>query len=117
MEGGEGRVVTSVQDEIAKCVESHFGPAEGEMFLHAAGREDIDVRMLGRGRPFIFEFMNPKKALSCKNNIESLKITSPYVSCVDLKIVDKAFFDHLKEIEQSKAKSYAAVVYSKQPFT
>lgn len=26
----------------------------------AAGREDIDVRMLGRGRPFILELFNPR---------------------------------------------------------
>jgi tRNA U54 and U55 pseudouridine synthase Pus10 len=44
-------------------------------------------------------------------------VKSKFVSCTDLKIVDKVFFDHLKEIESSKAKSYAAVVCSKEPFT
>ncbi len=29
--------------------------------IHAAGREDIDVRVLGRGRPFIIEILNPIK--------------------------------------------------------
>jgi len=29
--------------------------------FHGAGREDIDVRMLGRGRPFVMEFINPKE--------------------------------------------------------
>lgn len=29
--------------------------------FHGAGREDIDVRMLGRGRPFVLEFINPKE--------------------------------------------------------
>lgn len=28
--------------------------------FHGAGREDINVRMLGRGRPFVIEFINPK---------------------------------------------------------
>ena len=28
--------------------------------FHGAGREDIDVRMLGRGRPFILELVDPK---------------------------------------------------------
>ncbi len=28
--------------------------------FHGAGREDIDVRMLGDGRPFVVEFKNPK---------------------------------------------------------
>lgn len=29
--------------------------------FHGAGREDIDVRMLGNGRPFVVEFQNPKE--------------------------------------------------------
>ncbi len=29
--------------------------------FHGAGREDIDVRMLGRGRPFVIEFIHPKE--------------------------------------------------------
>jgi tRNA pseudouridine synthase 10 len=33
--------------------------AEGSKF-HGAGREDIDVKMLGEGRPFILELRNPK---------------------------------------------------------
>ena len=36
-----------------------------QAYLHAAGREDIDVRMLGQGRPFVIEFVNPKKTMSC----------------------------------------------------
>jgi tRNA pseudouridine synthase 10 len=28
--------------------------------FHGAGREDIDVRMLGDGRPFVLEMVNPK---------------------------------------------------------
>lgn len=28
--------------------------------FHGAGREDIDVRMLGNGRPFVLELINPK---------------------------------------------------------
>jgi len=29
--------------------------------FHGAGREDIDVRMLGKGRPFVLEIKEPKK--------------------------------------------------------
>ncbi|MDR1993518.1 MAG: tRNA pseudouridine(54/55) synthase Pus10 [Nitrososphaerota archaeon] len=32
-----------------------------ESFFHASGREDIDVRMLGTGRPFIVEISKPKR--------------------------------------------------------
>jgi tRNA pseudouridine synthase 10 len=86
-------------------------PAENEFYLHAAGREDIDVRMLGTGRPFIFEFVNPRRAISCHKVIETLKVESEFVRAPDLKIVDMNFFDHLKEVESQKAKRYAAVVW------
>ena len=32
-----------------------------DAFLHASGREDIDARMLGSGRPFVIEVSKPKK--------------------------------------------------------
>lgn len=34
--------------------------AEGEPVLHGAGREDLDVRTLGRGRPFVVELASPR---------------------------------------------------------
>ncbi|TFF87332.1 MAG: tRNA pseudouridine(54/55) synthase Pus10, partial [Promethearchaeota archaeon] len=50
---------TSVEELI--CQEFVIASqAEGSKF-HGAGREDIDVRMLGSGRPFILELINPKK--------------------------------------------------------
>lgn len=27
----------------------------------SSGREDVDVRMLGKGRPFVCEFINPRR--------------------------------------------------------
>ncbi|MGP6207049.1 tRNA pseudouridine(54/55) synthase Pus10 [Cuniculiplasma sp. SKW3] len=53
--------------EIKDTVESIMGNVAMEMaggtnyFLHGAGREDVDVRMLGNGREFILEIANPKK--------------------------------------------------------
>jgi tRNA U54 and U55 pseudouridine synthase Pus10 len=41
-------------------------------------------------------------------------ITSEVVYVHDLKLVDKQFFDELKEIENSKAKSYCCVVWVKR---
>ena len=90
-------------------------------YLHAAGREDIDVRMLGKGRPFIIEFANPKKSISCQESIkdEILQkvMNTDLVYCHDFKIVTKEFFDSLKEIETSKAKSYSCVVWVKRRIT
>lgn len=35
-------------------------PSEGLKFS-SSGREDVDVRCLGSGRPFVLEYLNPKK--------------------------------------------------------
>ena len=58
--GGTGRQYeTSVEELIA---EPFMELLEGEEHaLHGAGREDIDARMLGRGRPFVLEVRKPKK--------------------------------------------------------
>ena len=47
----------SVEDYIATPAVNATGAAD-ESF-HGAGREDIDVRMLGTGRPFILELIKP----------------------------------------------------------
>lgn len=75
--------------------------------------------MLGRGRPFIMEFMNPKKTLSCAEHLENVSkiINSDVVFCHSFKIVTKKFFDELKDIENSKAKAYCSVVWVKKRVT
>jgi tRNA pseudouridine synthase 10 len=45
--------------------------SEGEdIALHGAGREDIDARMLGRGRPFVIEVKKPRKRFIELRNLE-----------------------------------------------
>jgi tRNA pseudouridine synthase 10 len=51
----------SVQEIIGKPV---LDATKGtEVAFHASGREDIDARMLGSGRPFVIEVAKPKKRL------------------------------------------------------
>jgi tRNA pseudouridine synthase 10 len=51
----------------ADSVEELIGRTAAEVFLaadavlHGAGREDIDARMLGAGRPFVMELVAPRK--------------------------------------------------------
>ena len=94
-----------------------FKPADDIAYLHAAGREDIDVRMLGTGRPFIFEVMDPKRAISSGKQMKDLKVDSQLVKCSNFTIVDNSFFDSLKEIEGSKAKRYCSIAYFKDGVT
>jgi tRNA pseudouridine(54/55) synthase len=50
---------SSVQGLIGNPLLEIFG--SGEHAFHGMGREDIDVRCLGRGRPFVIELKNPMK--------------------------------------------------------
>jgi tRNA pseudouridine synthase 10 len=48
----------SVQELVAWVAGKAFGTRRNK--FHGAGREDVDVRMLGRGRPFVLELIGPK---------------------------------------------------------
>ena len=48
----------SVQELIGRRMLPAFGARTGR--FHGAGREDIDVLMLGRGRPFVFEVIGAR---------------------------------------------------------
>ena len=48
----------SVQELIGWVVGAFFKTRKNK--FHGAGREDVDVRMLGHGRPFVMELLNPK---------------------------------------------------------
>ena len=49
-----------------------------DAFLHAAGREDVDVMTYGSGRPFVIEIRNPKKRnLDLKEIDEKIKSSFP----------------------------------------
>ncbi|MCP3915589.1 MAG: hypothetical protein GY711_08550 [bacterium] len=48
----------SVQELIGWVLGKAFGTRKHK--FHGSGREDVDVRMLGRGRPFVMELIGPK---------------------------------------------------------
>jgi tRNA pseudouridine synthase 10 len=58
--GGTGKMYPeSVEELVSK---PFLEAAEGEKTaFHASGREDIDARMLGNGRPFVVEVSKPKR--------------------------------------------------------
>lgn len=57
----EKRGVSSVQEELQVVLLRAYG-ARASVF-HGCGREDIDVRMLGSGRPFVLELQEPTTLL------------------------------------------------------
>ena len=60
----------SIEELVAQPFLEQTG-GKDESF-HGCGREDIDVRMLGNGRPFVLEIKNPKYRLLELSKIEDL---------------------------------------------
>jgi tRNA pseudouridine synthase 10 len=57
--GGFGKLTRdSVQELVGWVLGAAFKTRKHR--FHGAGREDVDVRMLGDGRPFVVELVNPK---------------------------------------------------------
>ena len=63
------------------------------MKFSSSGREDVDVRCLGRGRPFVVEFLNPRKTdvsvqeiLKCQQKVNE---GTNLISIRDLQLVSK----------------------------
>jgi tRNA pseudouridine synthase 10 len=68
--GGTGKMYPESVEELAS--KPLLEAAEGEKTsFHASGREDIDARMLGNGRPFVIEVSKPKKRFLDLNTIEA----------------------------------------------
>ena len=56
---GRGRIHDdSVQELVGRRLLPAYRARHGK--FHGAGREDVDVRMLGRGRPFVYEIVGPR---------------------------------------------------------
>ena len=68
--GGTGKMYPESVEELAS--KPLLEAAEGEKTsFHASGREDIDARMLGSGRPFVIEVSKPKKRFLDLKKVEA----------------------------------------------
>ncbi|MEM3740517.1 MAG: tRNA pseudouridine(54/55) synthase Pus10 [Candidatus Korarchaeum sp.] len=67
--GWRGKVAQGSVEGIVGEVMREFFLAD-DYVLHGAGREDVDARMLGSGRPFVMEIINPKRRLVDLSELE-----------------------------------------------
>ncbi|XP_034998422.1 putative tRNA pseudouridine synthase Pus10 isoform X2 [Hippoglossus stenolepis] len=114
---GERRMESSVEELIAASVLSSFR-AEGFNFS-SSGREDVDVRTLGNGRPFAMELLNPHRTRLSRAEMKQLQETinesSDKIRVRDLQIVSRDAMSRMKEGEEEKTKSYTALVWTRKP--
>lgn len=108
----ERRLESSVEEIISEPIKKH---ALVDSFrFSSSGREDIDVRMLGRGRPFAIELVNPKKTKfshEILREIENDINNDTQISVKHLQIVSKDELKELKSGEELKIKVYKALCY------
>ena len=91
----------------------------GEVLFHGAGREDLDVRCLEDGRPFIIEAKLPKNRsidlLGLENDINAEFGDQIHVS--DFAFSSKAEVIKIKGDSQFSKKKYCALVYLNEPIS
>ncbi|XP_062865428.1 putative tRNA pseudouridine synthase Pus10 [Trichomycterus rosablanca] len=116
---GERRMEGSVEELIAAPLLSSFR-ADGFNFS-SSGREDVDVRTLGNGRPFALELLNPHRAAFNRAEIKQLQDTintsTDKIRVRDLQVVTREATSRMKEGEEEKTKSYSALIWTKTPIT
>ena len=104
---------TSVEEIVAAPVLAATG-GDGSRF-HGMGREDIDARMLGRGRPFVLEILRPRRRTVDLGSVaaELAKEAKGRVEVDGLAPCDAAEVVRVKELAPSK--SYRVVVLGEAP--
>uniref|UniRef100_A0A665TNH3 tRNA pseudouridine(55) synthase n=1 Tax=Echeneis naucrates TaxID=173247 RepID=A0A665TNH3_ECHNA len=114
---GERRMESSVEELIAAPILSAFR-ANGFNFS-SSGREDVDVRTLGNGRPFAMEILNPHKSrfnrAEMKQLQETINKSSDKIRVRDLQVVSREAMSRMKEGEEEKTKSYTALIWTQKP--
>jgi len=72
--------------------------------LHGAGREDIDARMLGSGRPFVLEAVGPRRRsidlASLREEINARAVDRVEVS--PLRVASRSTVGRIKEVDATK---------------
>ena len=84
----------SVEEEIGLVAKDL---SDGKnFFLHGAGREDVDVRMLGNGREFVMEITDPKRRSIDLKALQARVNSSGTVEISDLAFADKSAVSRVK---------------------
>ncbi|KAL1922884.1 uncharacterized protein VTP21DRAFT_9260 [Calcarisporiella thermophila] len=115
--------VRLTETSVSEIIGDHLKEAyrADEYKFVSAGREDANVRMLGSGRPFYMEIINPRQ-IRQQENTASLadKINAAHPDLVgvrDFTRIGASDVTEMKEGEENKSKTYSALVWSSHPVT
>ncbi|RDD53963.1 MAG: tRNA pseudouridine(54/55) synthase Pus10 [Candidatus Korarchaeota archaeon NZ13-K] len=109
--GWRGKVAQGSVEGIVGEVMREFFLAD-DYVLHGAGREDVDAKMLGSGRPFVMELINPRRRHVDLSELEREinERASGAVEVSDLRFSDRDEVRALKESSSATRKLYRALV-------
>uniref|UniRef100_A0A0A9XA35 tRNA pseudouridine(55) synthase n=1 Tax=Lygus hesperus TaxID=30085 RepID=A0A0A9XA35_LYGHE len=111
---GERKMESSVEELISGPIVALLRGTSSK--FASSGREDVDVRSLGRGRPFNVEVLMPKVAALQFDQLRALEkeITEKSegkLKVRDLQIVARESLVTLKQGEEEKTKEYTALCF------
>lgn len=108
---GKKLMESSIQELICQHLEPFFHIQNSK--FSSSGREDVDVRTLGKGRPFAVELINPRRTQCVQKEINALQQlindNTKDIAISDLQLVSKDQLLILKQGEEEKTKNYAAI--------
>lgn len=106
------------QESVQEIIEKPFLEATGgvKASFHASGREDIDARMLGRGRPFVIEITKPKKRFLDLERVKKEVNASGKgkVQVSRMKMADKLVVQRLKKGESTQKEYRVLIEFEKR---
>ncbi|WP_324735637.1 tRNA pseudouridine(54/55) synthase Pus10 [Thermococcus sp. SY098] len=106
----------SFRESVASIICKPFAKVtKGKCIFHGAGREDVDVRMLGNGRPFIVEIKNPIRRKIDLRAIAQEINQSKKVEVLELKFINRT--DMGRILTSNHKKEYEALVYVEEGIT
>ncbi|XP_069464132.1 tRNA pseudouridine synthase Pus10 isoform X2 [Ambystoma mexicanum] len=113
---GERKMDSSVEELILEPLMAVF---KADSFnFSSSGREDVDVRTLGKGRPFAVELVNPRKVKFTTKDIKEIQQeinhSSDKIKVRDLQVVTRDAVGHMKEGEEEKTKCYSALIWTEK---
>uniref|UniRef100_A0A1A9UPZ7 tRNA pseudouridine(55) synthase n=1 Tax=Glossina austeni TaxID=7395 RepID=A0A1A9UPZ7_GLOAU len=110
----------SIEEIIIRNVTPLLCNDQSKVIFMSSGREDVDVRCLGKGRPFVLEISNAfttKLSTAEAYRIECDIDKSRKISVRHLQIVKREELVHIKSGEEKKRKFYRALCMLQEPAT
>lgn len=111
------RYITSIEELVTEPIMKKFNAKKVK--FHGAGREDVDVRVLGHGRPFVVEIIEPKKRYIDLKELEKEinEKSQGKIEVLDLTYADKSSVGMLKLSAKAKKKTYRVLIEAEEPIS